>query len=131
MKSVYLLAAFLFSFFVSCTASDDIEDIIENNPKKEASFKKSSDIPTKEKYKILVMGNSLSRDAFSYVPAIMKNCCENVSFAVNILYRGNKSLADHRNSIGNDIVDYTFDYYNTNTERWELRSLEEVCSCCR
>lgn len=116
MRGINLYVVFLTIFIVSCTAS-------ENEDKRcEDSLSTYSDLPKENNYFILVIGNSLSRDAFSYVPAIMADACDGKHFQVTILYRGNKSLSDHWNSINNEISDYTLDTYDNDNSKWQTNT---------
>ena len=114
MNKICLGLVFLFAFLASCTVEENLDDLF-NAVRIEQGHEKSD-------YHILVIGNSLSRDAFSYVPAIMNDVCNDKTFKVDILYRGNKALSDHWNSISNSVADYTLDSYDTDNSKWQLHT---------
>lgn len=75
----------------------------------------------KEKLNILIIGNSFSRDAFSYVPAIMKDVYPSIQVEMEILYKGGKALDAHWNSINNSLNDYILDSWDREKEKWIIR----------
>lgn len=111
-KSVYLLLFILTSFISSCTADDELDTSQSFTPVNNQT------IEEKGEYHVLVIGNSLSRDAFCYVPPIIIDLCPNISIDFNIYYKGNVGLSTHWNSINNDIKDHTLDTYLMSSLSW-------------
>ena len=71
----------------------------------------------KRKIKILAIGNSYSRDNYSYVPKLMENLAD-VDVTFGILYKGSCTLKQHFN-IWNVNGDYqAYDKYTTSAGRW-------------
>ena len=95
----------------SCSADVETENMnVIVPPSKESEAKGD--------YNILIIGNSLSRDAFSYVPGIINEICPNLSLGVDILYIGGVGLNSHWNYISNDIDDYILDDYDSENKHW-------------
>lgn len=122
MNKICLGLVFLFAFLASCTAEENLDDLLKNEERSQINAVRIEQGHEKSDYHILVIGNSLSRDAFSYVPAIMNDVCNDKTFKVDILYRGNKALSDHWNSISNSVADYTLDSYDTDNSKWQLHT---------
>lgn len=71
----------------------------------------------KRKIKILAIGNSYSRDNYSYVPKLMENLAD-VDVTFGILYKGSCTLKQHF-GIWNVEGDYpAYDKYTTSAGRW-------------
>lgn len=68
---------------------------------------------------VLVIGNSYSRDAFSYVPAIIENVCPDVQLDFNILYIGGVALNTHWDNIAGNVDSFTLDTYSSDTKKWD------------
>ena len=93
----------------SCSgAENNYEDIFEND----SSEIENDTIPI-IKRNVLVIGNSASRDAFSYVPFLYQDAGENFQLNMVILYKGSESLAGHYNRISSNQATYTVDYCHT------------------
>lgn len=122
MNKICLGAIFLFTFLVSCTAEEDYDVLLENKERHEANANRMEQSLEKTDYHILVIGNSLSRDAFSYVPAIMNDVCNDKTFEVDILYKGGKALSTHWNSINKELADYTLDSYDNDSLKWQINT---------
>lgn len=122
MNKICLGTVFLFAFLASCTAEENLDDLLENGENPQVSVDRKEQSIEKSDYHILVIGNSLSRDAFSYVPAIMDDVFKSKKFNVDILYRGNKALSDHWNSISNEISDHTIDTYDNDNSKWQTNT---------
>lgn len=97
---------FVFVAFLTSCSSDD--DFLE--PEKDNVFH------------ILVFGNSFSRDAFSYVPAVMENIHPELSVDIEILCLNGKSLASHWDFLSNNKNDFVLDRYTTSSGRWNTSS---------
>lgn len=122
MNKICLGLVFLFAFLASCTAEEDFDVLLENKERHEAKANKMEQNLEKNDYHILVIGNSLSRDAFSYVPAIMNDVCNDKTFEVDILYKSDKGLSTHWNSINKELDDYTLDTYDNYNSKWQLHT---------
>lgn len=68
-------------------------------------------------YHILVIGNSLSRDAFSYAPAVIENICPDIGVEMKLLYIGGVGLKYHIAYLNNDTY-FTLDSYDPHLGRW-------------
>lgn len=109
IKIVGEIAKIIICIFVvsltSCSSDDESPD----------------DIPfddTKDSYSILAIGNSLSNDALSYVPFIMKELSPNVNIDFHILYRASTPLDTHWNLISNNNNEYSLERCNTDMSSW-------------
>lgn len=100
MKKVGLLLIIVLLF--SCSSEDEGIDYNKDE----------------EFYHVLVLGNSLSRDAFSYVPAVMENVFPGLSINIDILCLNGKSLAYHWDYLSNNLSRFEMDVYTTKTGRW-------------
>lgn len=63
---------------------------------------------------ILVLGNSFSLDAFSYVPFIVEDLCPDNGIRLWVLYKGGASIAQHVEDHDN----YVLYYYEPNRNIW-------------
>lgn len=67
----------------------------------------SLDVPvTRRRLKMLVIGNSFSEDAFSYVPYLIR---QDVELTIGILYYGGATLANHNTFLTNGDEVYTYE----------------------
>ena len=67
--------------------------------------------------KVLVIGNSLSRDAFSYVPGVINNLCPKVVVDICVIYVGGSALSAHYARLkGGELI--TIDRYDSRKKRW-------------
>ncbi len=83
-------------------------------------------------YHVLVLGDSFSRDAFSYMPGIIENLCPEISIDMEILYLGGKGLKYHLNYLTNDLSLFTLDEYVSGDHRWysssNILGKDVICS---
>lgn len=70
------------------------------------------DIMPQRLISILVIGNSYSRDAFSYVPAIIESSCNTTSVEMDILQIGGVSLDTHLDALIQQLPSFVLDEYN-------------------
>lgn len=57
----------------------------------------TTEVKSKKSIKILSIGNSFAEDAFSYVPFILRDSCQDIDLTLGILYYGGCSLEMHYN----------------------------------
>lgn len=100
MKKIGLLFVIILQL-ISCS-SDDIIPIEDNE----------------EGCHVLVIGNSLSLDALSYVPFLINEISPNTYVDLKILYKSGTPLSVHWEQISNNINDYTLIYSNSKVSRW-------------
>lgn len=72
----------------------------------------------KHQIDILIIGNSLSRDAFSYVPSVIKNLCPDVSVDTDILQIGGVALDVHIDALKHHKGQFEHDDYQPENDRW-------------
>ena len=70
---------------------------------------------------ILIVGNSYSRDAFSYAPMIIEEMCPDVKVNIQILYIGGVALSKHKQYMENKEALFTLDSYNTTLGKWNSK----------
>ena len=75
----------------------------------------------KRTIKILSIGNSYSRDNFSYVPALLENIC-GINVVFGILYKGGCTLSQHYDIFNADGNYPYFDKYTSENGRWTTTS---------
>ena len=70
--------------------------------------------------RVLSIGNSYARDAFTYVPMLIEELAKDTYVEFGILYIPGCTLQRHWEcaSSKKDKADYEFDYYTTGTKRW-------------
>jgi hypothetical protein len=73
------------------------------------------------KVRVLSIGNSFSRDAFSYVPFIIEDLVPGVEVDWGIMYIGGCSLEKHWNNWVEQKPDYQFDRFRTGDAHWGLQ----------
>lgn len=67
---------------------------------------------------ILIIGNSYSRDAFSYVPSLLETMSPGIIVNMNILYVGGVSLSKHIDYIENNTPSFILDEYQPLKRQW-------------
>lgn len=68
--------------------------------------------------RILSIGNSFSRDAFSYVPFILNELMPGLNLQMTIMYYGGRPLKDHHNALSTGAEEYQRDTYTTEQGKW-------------
>lgn len=68
-------------------------------------------------FNILAIGDSFSRDAFSYAPSVIENICPNLAVNMKILYIGGKALQYHISYLENNKF-FTLDRYDPYSGKW-------------
>lgn len=69
---------------------------------------------------VLIIGNSYSRDAFSYVPALLQEAGVNVD--ISILCLNGKALSTHYDVLQHNRPQYDIDTYEYESHRWHTYS---------
>ena len=72
-------------------------------------------------YRVLVIGNSLSDDAFSYVPYILKSVCPDKSVKIGVLYYSGCTTAKHYEFLLSEDQVYRFHIYTSDTGVWSTK----------
>ena len=111
MRYRLVIYIFLFAFF-SCSAADDFE-VIEKGERTSKNNRACN---------ILIIGNSLARDAYCYVPVIMEEICPELAVNMDIMYVSGKPLQAHWNYIHTDSNKFTWDTYSTEQGKWTTSS---------
>ena len=70
--------------------------------------------------RVLSIGNSFSRDAFSYVPFVIEELVPGAEVDFGILYIGGCSLQRHYENLVGVKPAYEFDFYTTRNGYWTL-----------
>lgn len=122
MNKITLGTILLLAFLASCTAEENLDDLLKNEERPQVNAGRIDQNLVKNDFHILVIGNSFSRDAFSYVPAIMNDVCNDKTFEVNILYKSGKALSTHWNSINKELADYILDSYDNDNSKWQIHT---------
>lgn len=81
--------------------------------------------------RILVVGNSLARDAFCYVPAIMEELIPNLNVRMDIMYVSGNPLKTHWYYISTRLPYFTWDVYSTQEGKWQstnYRTSDDIVS---
>ncbi len=73
-------------------------------------------------YHILILGDSFSRDAFSYVPSIMEDIYPGLIVDMEILCLNGKALNYHWDYLRNNKSEFVMDFYTTKYGRWNTLS---------
>ena len=73
---------------------------------------------TKKKIRMLLIGNSATDDALSYVPFIMQNMGVDVDFQIGIAMMSSSTLEDHLDNFENETAAYSFRLY-TEGSSWQ------------
>ena len=98
---------------LSCSGAEaSFEDIMND-------FPEETDSVQVLRKNVLVIGNSLSRDACSYVPFLLEELYPIVSLNFDIYYKGGVGLSSHWNSINTLKNDHTLDFYLHNEGKWQ------------
>lgn len=70
--------------------------------------------------RVLSIGNSFSRDAFSYLPFLIEELSPDTRVEFGILYIGGCPLERHHENMKTGKPAYEFDYYDTAVGKWQL-----------
>lgn len=70
--------------------------------------------------RVLSIGNSFSRDAFSYVPFVIEELVPGVEVDFGILYIGGCTLQRHYENLVGEKPAYEFDFYTTKNGKWTM-----------
>lgn len=110
LKPSWFLLFLIVAFTTSCSAEDDDKYI---------KGRKDS-IPDDQKINIniLIIGDSFSRDAFSYVPFVMEDVYPGISVDMEILYIGGRALNYHYDYLINKKSQFVLDQYLTGIGHW-------------
>ena len=93
----------------------------------------SESVAKRKKIRMLLIGNSASNDALSYVPFILQNMDVDVDIQLGVLMMSSSTLEDHVNNFNNETAAYTFSLYNggnswqnlgSKTIQWTLDNYE-------
>lgn len=85
---------------------------------------KSEDIPTpepsiqKKKIKILAVGNSYARDAYSYLPYLINSIVNDIEITIGIMFQGSCTLQTHWDNIQNSTALYQYDKWEESVGTW-------------
>ncbi len=112
MRKVWLFFLFVLSCIYSCSAENDWESL---SPRGGDSLS----VIIREELHVLILGNSLSRDAFSYAPAVINNVCPNVDVDMRVLYVNGKPLSTHWGFISRKESGFVLDYYSSSEGKWK------------
>lgn len=108
IKKVLLLTCFVIIFFSGCSAE-------EWNINKDKGFRGRQQT---DYVRVLIIGNSYSRDAFSYVPPILESIFPEKEFEFVILYIGGANLGQHYDYILNRTPSFVLDLYVPENSKW-------------
>lgn len=119
-KFLFLLLSSFCIFTVACSTEDsnvDAYSISQDGGDDDSEPCKDSVL-----INVLVIGNSLSRDAFSYVPFIMESSCVGLKINVSILYIGGVALSTHWDYLSRGRNMFLLDTYSQTDGKWETTS---------
>ncbi len=111
---------------VACNSDDELDNYSVFNDKDTVEVVKDSMY-----CRILVVGNSLARDAFCYVPAIMEEVIPNLNVRMDIMYVSGNPLKTHWGYISNQRPNFTWDVYSTLEGKWlstNYRTSDDIVS---
>ena len=112
LNKISWVFVFLLAFIsTSCSAEDPTDPFYTEERAKKV---------TKE-YNVLVIGDSFSRDAFSYAPSVIENICPNLAINMKILYLGGKALNYHISYLNNNKY-FTLDTYDPYSGKWSTNN---------
>lgn len=126
MRWIKLFSFALFIMLLSCSGAEvTFEDILDDESEMADS------IPVLKR-NVLIIGNSASRDAFSYVPFLFEEAGENFRINMVILYKGAENLGGHYKRLTTDSPTYVIDYCKAGADgKWHSfsdKSASEVLS---
>lgn len=81
---------------------------------------------TKQKIRILSIGNSYAQDAFSYVPFILNELKPDLDLTFCIMYYPGRPLADHWSAYTEHRQEYQRHTYTTQSGRWATETNREL-----
>ena len=119
-KFLFLLFFPLCIFAVACSTEDlnvDAYNISQDEGDEDSDRSEDSVF-----INVLIIGNSLSRDAFSYVPFIMENSCVGLKINVSILYIGGVALSTHWDYLSKGKNKFLLDSYSLANGKWVTTS---------
>ena len=78
----------------------------------------SASFESKRKLKILAVGNSYARDAYSYLPYLINSIVNDIDITIGIIYQGSCTLQTHWNNIQNNTAAYEYDKWTESEGAW-------------
>lgn len=110
IKNSCFFFLFVLAFTSSCSAEDDDRfiDIIKD----------SITVENDHHFNILIIGDSFSRDAFTYVPFVMEDVCQDITLDMDILYIGGRALNYHYDYLSKDTPGFILDLYTSAYGYW-------------
>ena len=110
IKNSCFFFLFVLAFTSSCSAEDDDRfiDIIKD----------SITVENDHHFNILIIGDSFSRDAFSYVPSVMEDVFSGIFINMEILYLGGRALNYHYDYLSKDTPNFILDFYTSSSGYW-------------
>lgn len=121
-RHIYYFIHIVFLFCiasVSCSSEimDEEIDYLARKDKTNYSSSHNEVNPVSEEINILIMGNSYSRDAFSYLPFIWEACSLNVRMNIENLHIGGVALNTHYQALTERTASFDADSY-TSGGKW-------------
>lgn len=115
---IIIITAFL-SSVIACSKEDVINEMIKAVAGEDAGIKKLSDKRNgKTSFNVLVIGNSLSNDAWGYAPFLLREVCPDIDINLNILYRGSTTLKKHWTLVDNSFNEHALERCCLTDECW-------------
>lgn len=108
----------IITMFMVCSCSADDSDYLEKKENEEQPISETQDTICR----VLIIGNSLARDAFSYVPSILEEICPGLSINMEIMYVSGNPLKTHWSYIVNESNKFVWDKYSSEVGHWTSRA---------
>lgn len=83
-----------------------------------ADIEEQEALRQKKEINVLLLGNSLSRDAFGYVPGIIESLCKDVDIHIYNLQIGGVALNTHLKTLKENKPAFEMDYYLSINDKW-------------
>ena len=110
-RLVFIMSFFIVLFFFWGACAKDNE-----NPVWDSSL--VEDTKEKTDYHVLVIGNSLSNDAFGYTPFLLQELCPAKKIYLTILYRSSTTLKTHWEYLESHVNKHTKEYCDQTASCW-------------
>jgi hypothetical protein len=111
----WFLLFLIIGFTSSCSAEDEEGYVIKPDKNENRDTIVNNE---KTVFNILIIGDSFSRDAFSYVPSVMEDVFPGINIDMEILYIGGRALNYHYDYLSNNKKQFVLDQYLSSLGHW-------------
>lgn len=118
--NVFILIITFLSSAIACSKGNAIDDMVSvGNNGDDRTINLSEHSNFKTSFNVLVIGNSLSNDAWGYTPFLLREVCPDKDINLNILYRSGTALKKHWELVDNSLNEHVLERCGLTDEYWQ------------